>query len=869
MRPRFLLAMAWRESRAAHRRMMLLVAAVAIGVAALVAINSFTRNLLTAIDRQGQALLGADIRFSARSPSSERLEALIDTIADETLAELCQRGECDLAVNDVVAHRTDFDAMAYVPRTEGTRFARVNAVEGPYPFYGKIVISPAGRWAELAGGRRAVVDPALLTSLAATVGDTLVLGEGRFEIIAAIEDIPGAAGVESAFSPRVFISAQWLEATKLITFGSRVSYRTYLRLADEAAAEPIADEYGPVLRPDRVRIWTAKRDREDMLEDLDQLGRYLGLVALIALLLGGLGVASAVNVFVKQKRETIAVLRCLGATSRQVFATYLTQAVGIGLAGSLLGVALGLAIQHVIPLVVGDFLPVDVEIRPSAAAMGIGLATGVWVASVFALLPLLGVRRVTPLAALRAPFEEGSAQPRDPWRWVVALALAASVTFLAMAQAPIRMEGVGFAVGIGVTLAVLWLAAFLLTRGIRKFFPHRWPYVYRQGLANLYRPANQTVALVLALGFGTFLLSTLFLIQANLLRQLRFDAGVDRPNLVMFDIQPDQIGPIRTTLDSLGYPLQQAVPLVPMRVQAINGHQVLSGAMRDTVSGDTIADMTSWAFRREYRSTYRDSMTATEILVDGAWWDDLPDRTSSDGYFAVSLEKDIAEELGVGLNDSITWSVQGIPIATRVTSIREVDWAQFEPNFFAVFEPAALSGAPHMFVTLTRVEDPRMRGRIQRILVERFPNVSSVDLGLVQRAIDRIVGSMIMAIRFMALFSLATGAVVLIGAVATSRFQRVREGVLLKTLGGTRNQIMRVLLTEYLALGSLAALVAVGLSTVAGWAITRFVFESDFTIPVPQLAGLTLLLVGVTVIVGLWNSMEVFRATPLEVLRAE
>jgi len=869
VRLKFLLAMAWRESRAAQRRMMLLVTAVAIGVAALVAINSFTRNLLAAIDRQGQALLGADIRFTSRAPASTRLEALIDTIADETLTTLCQRGECGLAADDIVAHRTDFDAMAYVPRTEGTRFARVNAVEGPYPFYGKIVTSPAGRWEQLTGGRRAIVDPALLTRLAASIGDTLVLGEGSFEIIAAIEDIPGAAGVESAFSPRVFISAQWLETTKLITFGSRVSYRTYLRLADEAAAEPIADEYGPLLRPDRIRIWTAKRDREEMLEDLDQLGRYLGLVALIALLLGGLGVASAVNVFVKQKRETIAVLRCLGATSRQVFATYLTQAIGIGLAGSLLGTALGLAIQHVIPLVVGDFLPVDVEIRPSAAAIGIGMATGLWVATVFALLPLLDVRRVTPLAAIRAPYEEGTSLPRDPWRWVVALALAASVVFLAMAQAPSRMEGVGFAVGIGATLAVLWLAAFLLSKGLKKFFPRRLPYVYRQGLANLYRPANQTVALVLALGFGTFLLSTLFLIQANLLRQLRFDSGVDRPNLVMFDIQPDQIDPIRATLDSLGYPLREAVPLVPMRVQAINGHKVLSGAMRDTITGDTIPDMTNWAFRREYRSTYRDSMMPTEILLDGVWWDDLPDQAADDGHFAVSLEKDIAEELGVGLDDRITWNVQGLPVNTRVTSIREVDWAQFEPNFFAVFEPAALLGAPHMFVTLTRVEDARMRGRIQRILVERFPNVSSVDLGLLQRAIDRIVGSMIMAIRFMALFSLVTGAVVLIGAVATSRFQRVREGVLLKTLGGTRNQIMRVLLTEYLALGSLAAVVAVGLSTVAGWAITRFVFESDFTIPLLQLAGLTAALVGVTVIVGLWNSMEVFRATPLEVLRAE
>jgi putative ABC transport system permease protein len=233
------------------------------------------------------------------------------------------------------------------------------------------------------------------------------------------------------------------------------------------------------------------------------------------------------------------------------------------------------------------------------------------------------------------------------------------------------------------------------------------------------------------------------------------------------------------------------------------------------------------------------------------------------------MEREVAAELGVGLGDDITWSVQGIPVHSQVTSIREVDWAQFAPNFFAVFEPEALRDAPHMLVALTRVDDATDRGRIQRILVERYPNVSSVDLGLVQRALDRIVGSMILAIRFMALFSLATGAVVLIGAVATSRFQRVREGVLLKTLGGTRRQILRVLLTEYVALGSLAALVAVGLSSAAGWAIMTFVFDSTFHLPMLELAGVTTVLVGVTVAVGLWNSTEVFRAPPLAVLRAE
>ena len=878
MKIRFLFAMAWRESRAARRRLSLLVGAVAIGVAALVAINSFTTNLLDAIDAQGKALLGADLRITGRAPFSEDMESLIDSVADGALVELCDNDDaCDLTRADLVARRTDFDAMAYVPESDGTRFVRVNAVAGPYPFYGVIETNPADRWSDLLGGHRTIVDPSLLTVLGAEIGDTLVLGEGRFEIIATIEDIPGSAGVESAFAPRLFISEAWVEETQLISFGSRVSYRAYLRLASEDAAEAIADRYADQLRPDRISIWTAKRDRESTLEDLDQLGRYLGLVALIALLLGGLGVASAVNVFIKQKRDTIAVLRCLGATSRQVFATYLLQAIGIGLLGSIIGTGIGLALQTVIPPIVGDFLPVDVEIRPAPGAMGIGLAAGLWVATVFAILPLMAIRRITPLAALRAPYEQAARLPRDPWRWLVGLALALSVLGLAIVQAPSLNEGLAFGIGIGITLLVLWIAALLLIKGIRKFFPKRWAYVYRQGLANLYRPANQTVSLVLALGFGTFLLSTLFLVQANLLRDLRFDNDADRPNLVMFDIQLDQVGPITAALDSAGYPLQEAVPLVPMRVQAINGLEVRRTPQVDSTGTDS-TQASSWAFRREYRSTYRDTATTSEILIEGEWWEHGEGGGGSEGsegseggtrVYQVSLEESITEELGVGMGDRITWNVQGIPVETRVTSIREVNWAQFQPNFFAVFEPGALDQAPQMFVTLARVEDPADRGKVQRLLAERFPNVSSVDLGLVQRTLDKIIGSMILAVRFMALFSLATGAVVLIGAVATSRFQRVRESVLLKTLGGTRNQILRVLLTEYLSVGTLAAVVAIGLSSLAAWSIMHFVFELAFTLPVLELAGLTVALVGITVIVGLWNSTEIFRATPLAVLRAE
>jgi len=875
---RFLLAMAWRESRAARRRLVLLMTAVAVGVAALVAINSFTANLRTAIDRQAQNLLGADIRFSSGSPFAATVEEVIDSVVDDARTTACVDDSvpCPVDRADLIARMTSFDAMAYLPKGEWTRFVRVIAVDGPYPFYGTIQTDPADAWSRLQSDRWAIVDPALLTSIGAEVGDTLALGEGRFVILGTIVDIPGDVGIQTAFAPRVYIPSSAIADTKLLGFGARVSYRTYLKLASEDAADAIDDQYQERLRPERVGIRTAREAREDLSDNFGELGSFLGLVALIALLLGGLGVASAVHVFIKQKRETVAVLRCLGASALQVFAIYLVQAAVIGFLGSAFGTGLGLGIQLLLPSVLRDWLPVDVVVRPSWPTVVTGLGIGLWVALIFALLPLLSIRRITPLQALRAPFEGESrlAGWRDGWRWLAAAGLAASVVGLAVIQAAEPLEGLGFAVAIGLTLGILWLTAWLLTKAVRRWFPHRWPYVWRQGLANLYRPANQTVSLVLALGFGAFLLSTLFLVQANLLRDLRVDRGGERPNLVLFDIQPDQEAAIEDSVRVAGFPINQTVPLVPMRIRSINGQAVLAeeppsrpdSAAGDSAAADSTARRRGWAFRREYRSTYRDTLVSSEQLIEGSWWDDT---TATAGLARVSLERDIAQELGVTLGDTILWDVQGVPVETRVASIREVDWARFETNFYAVFEPRSLRDAPHMFVMLTRIEDPAARGHLQRQLAEAFPNVSSVDLALVQRTLDRIISSVITAIRFMAFFTLATGAIVLVGAVATSRFQRVREGVLLKTLGGVRSQVIRVVVGEYLALGTLAAIVALALSTVAGWALMRFVFEQRFTLPFPQLSGLAVGVVLVTVVVGVWNSTEVFRAPPLAILRAE
>ncbi|HSB53468.1 MAG TPA: FtsX-like permease family protein, partial [Gemmatimonadales bacterium] len=416
-----------------------------------------------------------------------------------------------------------------------------------------------------------LVDPSFLTALNARIGDTMSLGETRYRIAGTVTRFPGDAGISSAFGSRVYIPASTLPDTRLLGFGSRVDYDWYVRTPATLDTRAFASTWRAKLRPLLGRLRTAAEEERDLKSNLDQLGRYLGLVALIALLLGGIGVGSAIQVFIRRKRDSIAVLRCLGATSGQVFAAYLLQAAVMGLAGSALGVGLGLLIQLALPKVFGAFMPLDVSVSPSVSAVLTGLGVGIWVSTIFALLPLLGIRRVPPLAVLRRDVETGGSTRADRWTWTARVGLGLSVIGLASLEVRNLLKGAAFSVAIGVALLVLYLAARGLTAALRRWFPHRLSYVLRQGLSNLYRPANQTVAVVLSLGFGAFLLGALAVSQHNLLAQLRLDGGLGRPNLLFFDIQPDQLGPVEKILEAHSLAHQPPVPIVPMRIAAING----------------------------------------------------------------------------------------------------------------------------------------------------------------------------------------------------------------------------------------------------------------------------------------------------------
>jgi putative ABC transport system permease protein len=807
---------------------------IAFGVAALVAIDSFAANVTQSVREQSRSLLGGDLSLASRGP--------LPPVAHEVIDSLRAKGAREARV-------TSFASMAVDRRTGLTRLVQVRAITSNFPLYGAVLTDPSTAWATLRSQEAAVVDPALLVALDGHIGDTVALGYGHFVIAGTLRTVPGDAAIAAAIGPRVFIPEADLAVTQLLTFGSRAEYKTVLGVNASPALEArLKNRLDTV----HVRVQSATDTDTGLTDAVKRLRNFLGVVALVSLLLGGIGVASGVRAFVRRKVETVAILRCLGATTRQILLIYVGQAAAMGLIGAAAGALLGVGLQFGLPLAIRDFLPVDVDPHLVLGAIGFGLVLGLWVALWFALRPLLALGSISPLAALRR--EYGDEKPSEGRAIVPALVLGATVLALSVARAPSPRLGVGIAAGIGVVLLALWAGAVALSWLARRITRSGWPYVIRQGVANLYRPANQTRAVVLSLGFGAFLIATLYLVQTNVLRELNVATNASRGNVLFFDVQSDQAA----GLDSMaGRSVVETAPLVTMRIASINGVSV--GALQREKKG------AGWALRREYRSTYRDTLVGSEHVVAGRWFSKDPPGDTAE----LSLEADVARELGVNIGGRITWDVQGVPVPTRLTSLREVDWARFEPNFFAVFPNGVLEHAPHQVVVLANVPNPTALSRLQRTVVDRYPNVSTVDLTLVRDTIGRIVRKVTLAIRFLALFSLALAIPVLFSSASTSRRDRVREGVLLKTLGASRAQIRAIMLAEYAALGLVGALTGVLLSFAGAWALLRFAFESSFTPAVIPALGIALLCATLAMLIGVLGGRDVFAETPISALRAE
>jgi putative ABC transport system permease protein len=842
-------SLAWRESRTARRRLLLYMSSISLGVAALVAIDSFSANIIQSVKDQSRALMGGDVSFNSNKPLPPAVDSLFDSLSHHGIS---------------FARVTTFPSMAVVPRTTGTRFVQVRGVTDNYPFYGQIITEPAGRWPMLHQGANAIVDPSLLTSLNARIGDTLRLNFGTFTIIGTIKDVPGAVGIAEMLGPRVFIPAKYIAETQLLVFGSIAERTVLAKLPSGLDPDKFIKPLKPRLDAQQVRSRTVTQSEMATADAIDNLSNFIGIVGLVALLLGGIGVASGVRAFVARKIDTVAVLRCLGASSGQVLSIYVVQAAVMGLAGAAAGAALGVAIQFILPLALTEVLPIDVQVALVPSAVLTGLAVGGWIALIFALRPLLALRNVSPLQTLRRDTDADVLRMRwtDVPRIAVDVALVLSVVLIALSRAPTVKQALWISAATGFAILALAASAGFLSWAARKGLRTRWPYVVRQGVANLYRPGNQTRAVTLALGFGAFLVSTLYLVQGNVLRRFTTAASEARGNVIFFDVQQDQETGLDSIVRATRHQVVTTAPVVTMRIAAINGKKVSD--MKPVTPGSR--GRAQWALRREFRSTFRDKPAASETIVGGKWFGANALKAAPDTG-EISLEDGIAKELDVKLGDLITWNVQGVEIPTRITSLRKVVWTRFEPNFFVVFPPPLLEAAPRQYLVLAQVKDPAAVTLLQRAVVNRFPNISSIDLTAIKRTVDRIVEKVSLAIRFMALFSLAVAIPVLFSAVSATRRARIREGVLLKTLGATRGQIARILLAEYSLLGVLGGLTGMLLSIAGAWAVVRYIFKTPFAPSLLPIAGIAAVIVGLTLLIGLLAGRDVFRETPIAALR--
>jgi putative ABC transport system permease protein len=838
----FVLKMAWRDSRRNRSRLLLFISAIVAGIAALTAVRSFSINLTKDIDREAKTLLGADLLIEGNTELPDSVRSLV----------MARPGVAMSRVYNLLS-------MAYFPKTNGTRLTMVRAAEAGYPYYGKWKSAPQDAYRSYRDGKNALVEHALLLQFGVGQGDSVHIGSQSFHISGDLLSRPGRAGIGSAIAPVAFIPIEWLDSTGLVQQGSRIWYQYYFQVpagTDMAALEKQIE--GP-LKAAKLDWETVESNKASIGNAFGSFSTFLNLVGFIALLLGCIGVAGAVHLYIRDKLPTVAILRCLGASGRKAFYVYLVQVSGIGLLASVAGALLGSLIQKLLPILMQDLLPIDnVSTDISPLAMAQGLLLGLVVTVLFALLPLSGILRTSPLRTLRASFGDSEGGAR--WLRYGVYSLIAATLFLFSWWLIGRLtETLYFIGGVALAFVILYGIAELLTFLLRRFFPKKSSYIWRQGIANLFRPENQTVLLVVTIGLGTMLLSTLFLIQNLLLRQVAFSGSGNQPNMILFDIQANEKDSVAALVRRRDMPVLQQVPIVTTRIETINGRT------KQQDEADSTKALDGWVWDREYRVTFRDTLIDTEKILEGAW---EGDHTAGQPI-KVSISDGLQRAMKANIGDKIVFNIQGTRMETEVGSVRQVDFSRVQTNFLILFPRGVLEKAPQFHVIVSRVNSAEQSARFQSELVQKYPGISAIDLTQILKSVDEVLKKVSFVIRFMALFSILTGLLVLISSIYQSKYARIRESVLLRTLGASRRQILWINAIEYFLLGALACLAGVGLSVAGAWALSRFAFHIPFQTDWWPL-GLTFLSITVlTVLIGLFNSREVVRKPPLEVLRAE
>jgi putative ABC transport system permease protein len=845
--------MAAREMRASWRRLVFFFICISVGVAAMIALRSVIQSVKNALMKESKTITAADVLLQSDRPFSENTRFIIDEKLEKHGALETTRS---IEMNAMARPEGEAEAVATL--------VEVRAIEAAFPLYGKMETAGGEPFRhEILKNRGAVVRPELLTRLGVEVGDDIRIGDGSFQIRGVLFREAGRSLSMFTMGPRVFIDYQDAESTGLVALGSRVRRQVLVRIEEEKIQELVWDLEG-ALASEFVRVRSYRDAGDQLARRLNRGESYLSLAGFVILILGGVGVWSVVRVFVAQKLKSIAVLKCLGATTRQVLAIYVCQVLVLSVVGCLIGLGLARAAIAWIPPGLGlDLRDVEYGLTASAVAQGIGV--GLLVSALFSLIPLLHLRLVRPLWLLR-PEGQGSieARPRT-WRarlsevdrvqagagFALVLALVAVAAWQAGSFRVGALVSLTFiAVSISLHLAGVGVVKAVAPLATRAYFP------LRHAVLNVSRPGNQTRVILLAVGIGCCFVLTIRSIQANLLEEFAVELRDDAPDMFFIDIQPDQVDTLRERAVSLGASTVKLVPVLRARVVRLEGERVKLASYEEVREQGSLG--------REYAITYRNHLEDNERVLSGEFWDESESREPE-----VSIESSLQERFGMELGDVLTVDIMGRQISAKITSVREVEWSDARSGgFMFVFRPGGLSGVPNAWAGFVKgPRDPMERARFQRDIVRDFYNISIVDLRDILDALAQVVEKVSLAISVVGSVALLSGAFILLGAVAMTKYQRAYETAIFRTLGASRRRVAVMMFLEYGTLGAIAGVIGALGSEVLTFLLSHQVLEIPFRPTVGSNAVAVVLAAAAVSVVGVAMTLDVLRHKPLSILR--
>ncbi len=840
---KFLFNLSIREIRSSWRRLLFFFLCIAIGVGSVVALRSLIRNLSQAVGGDARALLTADFVIDSNTGFSP-----LDISNIESVVEGSPIVE---ARNEVM----ESSAMARPAdrRKDAIQFVSLKGIEPPFPLVGRFLLTGGKKFDfSILGNRGAVVAPILLEELGISIGDKILIGESEFEVRATFDEEPGGSG-GFRLGARVFIEKKAFEEAGIAQNRSRIRERILYRTSSNPT--PLVNLLREKLKGTTLRVQSYRETQERLGEQFDRTENYLALTGLLILVLGGVGVWNVARVFVEQKRKSVAILKCLGASGTTIIFAYVIQIAVLGLLGSAFGVLLAQLGLLAAKSGFNEALPAEMSYSVDLNTAFQGIFLGIIISLLFSTLPLLQVRNIKPNLLLRDDNND-RLRTLDPVKWIFGVFCLAGLLGLAVWQADSAMVGTIFLIGLAVTTSVLYFAAFLFTRFLRRLRQFG-PFSIAQALNSLHRPGNQTKVILLAVGLGAFVVLAVQSLEANLVREFDFSRNQRLPSFFFFDIQQSQVkGFEKLVRDNLNEKAE-IIPTVRARISHVNG-----AALQFE---DKEVRRQQGQIGREFAVTYRQALDEGEELIKGSWWNEQkPDLPQ------VSVLDSMAETLKIKPGDSMTFDISGRLITAQVANIRKLDVRNTRTAFIFVFHPDVLEGAPKSFAAniLTRVP-ANQRQRLQRDVVDEYPNVQIIDVAEIVAVLQRLVENFVLAISFVGSFVILSGILILIGSVSLTKSQRVYENAVLKTLGAKRSTLIAILVAEYGILGLMAGLIGSVFAIAMSYSVSVYVLDIEWT-PNTLLMALGVLVTSMLVtVIGTAASFDVLFRKPLGTLRSQ